>query len=162
MTLRLWVAVAAIGACAHAAPTITGAQVYALLPALGTSGQAEVGTVRLHRGQYLVADATSQVLELDAMISQCNGEGVERDQACALAPLQDLSFRVTEAMPSPREHAEDGGHLSVLWKIRVAALVVAAPLTVGLLATSFPGHEAVFGIPLGLDACALLFTLGRD
>jgi hypothetical protein len=148
-------AVVTLVACAHAQPpTVTGAQVYAQLANLSGAGRATVGAVELHRGQYLVADATSQ------MISQCNGEGVERDPECALALVPDLAFRVTDAMPVPHQHGDD--HLSFAWKVRIAALVVAAPLTVGLIATSFPGHEAVFGVPLVLDACALLLTLGPD
>ena len=167
--LPAFAAVAVFAGCAHpAAPTFSGADLYARIPELLNKGHVTVPAnprpVEVRADQVLVAADGGSMFELRVVLTGCQGGDPEHDAECTLATLRGQRFRVTNAMPAsaaPRAHPDDG--LSFGGKALIAALVIGAPLTYGLASCSFAGCKALFGVPLALDACFLaLATLGPD
>lgn len=77
-----------------------------------------------------------------------------------LATLAACAQQPKQAVVAPRTSTFSNSKSD--WAFRIATIVIAGALTAGLVETSFPGHQAAFGVPLALDAGAFLFTLGSD
>ncbi len=156
--MKSWTAVLLAFACAHpAAPTISGAELYAQVGALRADGRATVGSLEVRRDQYLVASSTDQVFAVDQVLARCTGAGLDADPDCTLALVRDLRFRVVDRAPTPSTRKADDG-MSAQHKAQLISLAVAAPLTYGAFACNFAGCWAIFTVPLVLDAAFLLIA----
>ncbi len=156
--MKPWTAVLLAFACAHpAAPTISGADLYARVDALRAMGHAQIGSIEVRRDQYLVSSDTEQVFAVAQVLDKCNGGGLDADPDCTLVLVRDLRFRVVDRAPTaPAPKREDG--MTAQHKAQLIGLAAAAPLTYGAFACHFDGCWAVFGVPLVFDAAFLLIA----
>ena len=140
-------------ACSHAArPTVTGAALYAQLPALQATGRATVGAVAVRKEQVLTTG--SQVFLVAQVIENCRGGDPAQDVDCTLALLLEQRFTVHDHAPEPKAQrdADEDQSRSFLTSTVVIGLGVAATagLVYGAATCEFEGCKAVFGVPLVL------------
>lgn len=165
----------AIGAAAcgarHHAPTITGRELYAQVPALRDAGRVTVGRVEIRTDQVLITGRNGQVFSVAQVIDGCRGGDPAADVDCTLALLVDQRFSVADHAPAPdtpapAARADRSASIitSVVASVAVIGLSVGAVggLVYGVATCKFPGCKAVFGVPLVLVGGGMLFLLGRD
>src|SRR5262249_32015548 len=103
---RFAIASCVLAACAHAPPpTVTGAQLYAQVTELQTSGAATVGDVRVFETSVLTNGADGPSYVVKQVIEHCKGGDPTADVDCTLALLVGQSFGVTDRVPARREPA---------------------------------------------------------
>lgn len=158
---------ATVTACAHPVrPTITGAELYAQLHTLQSTGEATVGAVSVRKGQVLTTRSQAQTFLVDQLIDKCRGGDPAQDVDCTLALLLDQRFTVLDRWPDhkTRKADPDDQSSSILASAVVIGLGVAvtAGLIYGVATCEFEGCRAVFGVPLVLIGGSALFLLGRD
>lgn len=158
---------ATVTACAHPArPTITGAELYAQLPTLQSTGVATLGAVSVRKGQVLTTRSQAQTFLVDQLIDRCHGGDPAQDVDCTLALLLDQRFTVLDHPPdhAARKADPDDRSGSIVASAAVIGLAVAATagLIYGVATCEFEGCKAVFGVPLVLIGGGALFLLGRD
>lgn len=147
----------AVSGCTHAGrPTITGAALYGQLVPLSRFGRATVQgsdahPVVVHYGQLLVADVGTYAL--DELVKNCPEQQFDDTGVCLLESQLDTRFRVydTPKDATSTAHRNDRG-LSWRGKATITGLVLAAPLALGVATCDFAGCQALFGVPLALDA----------
>ena len=166
LTLALALSLLA-SACTHPArPTITGAQLYAQVQVLQTTGQAVIGSVPVRKGQVLTTGAAGQTFLVEQVIEKCHGGDPASEVDCTLSLLLEQRFIVSDHAPTQRAApvAHEDRSSSMLTAGVVIGLGVAATagLIYGVATCEFPGCKAVFGVPLVLIGGVALFALGRD
>jgi hypothetical protein len=149
-TLALLLVVAITCACGHSKPTVTGAELYAQVQALQTTGRATVGAVEVRK----------------EVIATCKGGDPGRDVDCTLALLLGERFTVTDHVPErrpPKQEGEDRSSSMLMSGVVVGvALAAAGGLVYGVATCEFPGCKAVFGVPIVLVGGGALFVLVGD
>lgn len=166
--LALLVVVAITSACGHSKPTVTGAELYAQVQALQSTGQATVGAVAIRKEQVLTTASAGQVFLVEQVIATCKGGDPSRDVDCTLALLLGERFTVTDHIPARRTPKVEGEgedrSSSMLMSGVVVGIAAAAAggLIYGLATCEFPGCKAVFGVPVVLVAGGALFVLVGD
>ena len=165
MTRYVALGVLAAG-CAHAAPSVTGAQLYANVASLQTTGAADIGSVHVVASSVLTTGSDGPAYVVKQVVEHCKGGDPTADVDCTLALLLDQRFQVRDRAPERRSAAakQDDRSGSMLSSVAVITLAVAATggLIYGGATCDFPGCKVVFGGPLLLLGGAALFTLGRD
>ncbi len=154
-------------ACAHAArPTISGAQLYAQVQVLQTTGQAVVGSVPVRKGQVLTTGSEGQTFLVEQVIENCHGGDPASEVDCTLALLLEQRFIVSDHAPSQRgapvAHEDRSGSMLTAGVVIGLGVAAAAGLIYGVATCEFAGCKAVFGVPLVLIGGVSLFALGRD
>ncbi len=142
-------------------PTISGAQLYAQLPALLLEGQVMVDApppVNVRTDQVLVTPDRTQMFDVQTLVANCPASLDPAEPVCMLAALRDLRFEVHDTppirdLPKPAEEPSALGYHGTLL---VVALAIAAPLTYGVATCEFDGCKAIFGLGLTFDALGLL------
>ena len=153
----------ALVACANRArPTVTGAELYAQVTVLQTTGQVTIGEVTVRKGQVLTT-GSEQAFWVTQVIEKCRGGDPAADVDCTLALLLEQRFLVMDRMPQgrPPQREKEDRTGSFLTSAVVVGLGVAAVggLAYGAATCDFPGCKAVFGVPLVLIGTAALVIL---
>jgi hypothetical protein len=161
---RFFLASCLLAACAHAPPpTVTGAQLYAQVAELQTTGAATVGNVRVFETSVLTNGADGPSYVVKQVIDHCKGGDPTADIDCTLALLVGESFGVTDHVPVRRDSLKSdnkaGGPALSAGALLGVAAGISAGLVYGLVACDFPGCKAVFGVPLALVGGATLFGI---
>ena len=150
-----------ISGCRPARPTITGAELYARLPALRDTGETTVGAV-LIRKNHVLTSGPVQVFVVEQVIEKCRGGDPAADVDCTLALLLDQRFTVMDHWPerksvkaAPEDRSGSAMSSFVVIGFGVGAI---AGLGYGAATCEFPGCEVVFGLPLVLVAGAVAFA----
>lgn len=174
----LAIVVVLASACAHPLrPTIRATDLRAKVDELVAHGHVTVpgsdgSQVVVRDGQVLVTDDRRQTIALDLLTAHCDGptENTAADDrpVCMLDDYAARRFRVYDKgkIPPPsRTEADDRGDggLGTGGKLVLGAIVIAVPLTIGVVKCDGDACKALFGVPLGLDGLVLLYaalTLG--